>query len=61
MNINVFIKNLEVIMFRLVQTFMVLIYFGFFCVGVYITVLMIKLARRGIEALDIYIDNNQMS
>lgn len=48
-------------MFRLVQTFMVLIYFGFFCVGVYITVLMIKLARRGIEALDIYIDNNQMS
>lgn len=61
MNINVFIKNLEVIMFRLVQTFMVLIYFGFFCVGVYITALMIKLARRGIEALDIYIDNNQMS
>ena len=35
-----------------------LIYIAFFGISIYLMVLMIKLAIRGIKALDIYIDKN---
>ncbi|MFZ5351323.1 MAG: hypothetical protein ACOZCL_01225 [Bacillota bacterium] len=38
--------------------FMIL-YLGLLGLGIYCTVLFIKLALRGIRALDIYIDKNQ--
>ncbi|MCY6485494.1 hypothetical protein OW763_14260 [Clostridium aestuarii] len=35
-----------------------LIYFAFIGIGIYAFILFVKLAHRGIKALDIYIDKN---
>lgn len=37
----------------------IIIYIGLFALSIYLLVLLIKLAKRGIKALDIYIDNNR--
>ena len=42
--------------FAFLGTFISIVYFGFL---IYLLVLMIKLATRGIKALDIYIEKNR--
>lgn len=38
---------------------LIILYLAMFGLGIYSMVLFIKLARRGIKALDIYIDRNR--
>lgn len=38
------------------STISILLYLFFFGIGIYVLVLFIKLARRGIKALDLYIE-----
>ncbi|MED4957115.1 hypothetical protein NYE69_16525 [Paenibacillus sp. FSL R5-0527] len=42
-------------MFEILPVLMLLVYIVVACLGIYALVLFIKLARRGIEALDIYL------
>jgi hypothetical protein len=52
------IWNLPIV---LATIFNIFLFFGVIICGIYGFVLFVKLAKRGIEALDIYIDKNQNS
>ena len=45
--------------FSVISFFITIVNIGLFVVGIYCIVLFIKLARRGIDALDLYIDEKR--
>lgn len=46
-------------LFDILPSFFIIIYFALIGVSIYCFILFIKLANRGIEALDIYIDKSK--
>lgn len=53
------LSNPIVSVFGIISIFNVLIFLGMLALTIYIMVLVIKVARRGIKALDIYIEKNK--